>query len=170
MKVYLIRHAEAVDRIGDAPDAARHLTARGRLSVRETARRLKDEGFRPKVFVASPLVRAQQTADILAEQTGYDGEVLAAAHLGPGFDVEGLNAVLDSFPGETEIALVGHEPDVGRVVSQLLSLPKGYAMPKGAVAALVLPDSGTRLRGTLDWLLAGDRRIVDPSELKGREA
>ncbi len=169
MKVYLIRHAEAVDRAGDAPDAARHLTARGRLSVRETARRLTGERFLPKVFLSSPLARALQTADILAERTGYEGEVIAAARLGPGFDLEGLNAVLDSFPGETEIALVGHEPDLGRVVSQLLSLPKGYAMPKGAVAAVVLPDAGSRLRGTLDWLLAGDRRIVDPSELTGRE-
>ncbi|MBP2674571.1 MAG: phosphohistidine phosphatase, SixA, partial [Deltaproteobacteria bacterium] len=79
--------------------------------------------------------------------------------------LEGLNKILDSFPGETGIGLVGHEPDIGRIVSRLLALPRGYAMPKGAVAALVLPDAGNRYRGTLDWIQIGDRRIVDPAEL-----
>jgi phosphohistidine phosphatase len=168
MKVYLVRHAEAVDRTGAVPDAARHLTARGRLSFRKTALRLKTDGIRFSRILTSPLVRAVQTADILAEQLGFEGEVIPVPQLEPGFDVEGMNEVLDAFPEDAEIILVGHEPDLGRVVSALLSLARGYAMPKGAVAALVLPDAGNRLHGTLDWLLDGDRRLVDPSALTAR--
>jgi phosphohistidine phosphatase len=168
MKVFLVRHAEAVERTGSMPDAVRHLTARGRYSVRKTALRLKGEGIRFSRILASPLVRAVQTADILAEQLGFEGEVIPAPQLAPGFDVEGMNAILDAFPDEAGIALVGHEPDLGRIVSQLLSLPRGCAMPKGAVAALILPDAGNRLCGTLEWLLDGDRRVVDPSDLTGR--
>ncbi len=168
MKVYLVRHAESVDRVGAMPDAARHLTLRGRLSVRETALRLKRDGIRFSRIITSPLVRAVQTADILAEQLGFEGEVIPAGQMGPGFDLEGMNEILDAFPEEAGIALVGHEPDLGRVLAQLLSLPTGYGMPKGAVASLVLPDAGTRRRGTLEWLLDGERRLVDPSSLTGR--
>jgi phosphohistidine phosphatase len=168
MKVYLVRHAESVDRIGVMPDSVRHLTSRGRLSVRETARRLMRDGIRFSRILASPLVRAVQTADILAEQLGFEGEVSPAPQLGPGFDVDAMNEILDAFPEDTGIALVGHEPDLGRVLAQLLSLSTGYAMPKGAVAALVLPDTGKRRHGRLEWLLDGERRLVDPSELTGR--
>ena len=167
MKVFLVRHADAVDRTGSMPDAVRHLTARGRLSSREAAARLKNEGIGPSRILTSPLVRAVQTADILAEHLVFAGEVIPAPQLSPGFDADALNELLDAFPGDREVALVGHEPDLGRILSQLLSLPSRYAMPKAAVAALVLPDTGNRRSGTLDWLLAGDRRLVDPSDLTG---
>jgi phosphohistidine phosphatase len=167
MKVYLVRHAEAVDRTGSMPDAVRHLTARGRVSFRKTALRLKANGTTVSRILTSPIVRAVQTADILAEQLGFDGEVIPVPQLGPGFDVEVMNEVLNAFPEDGEIVLVGHEPDMGRVVSALLSLTKGYAMPKGAVAAIEVPDTGNRLHGTLEWLLDGDRRLVDPSALTG---
>ncbi|MGE5247518.1 MAG: phosphohistidine phosphatase SixA [Verrucomicrobiota bacterium] len=165
MRVFLIRHAEAVDRTGSMPDAARHLTTRGRLSSREVARRLRDEGLRPSRILTSPLLRAVQTADILAEHLGFGGEVIPAPQLGPGFDLDGMNEILDAFPEETDLALIGHEPDLGRLLCQLLSLSVRYGMPKGAVAALVLPDAGTRRNATLEWLLAGDRRFTDPSDL-----
>jgi len=165
MKICLVRHAEAADRIGNVPDAFRHLTERGRRQFRETAGRLGREGIRFSAILTSPLLRAVQTADILAEHSGFPGEVLAAPQLQPGFGLDGMNEILDAFPGGDGIALVGHEPDLGRVLSALLSLPRGYAMPKGAVAALVVPDTGVRLRGTLEWLLDGDRRVTDPSGL-----
>lgn len=168
MKVYLVRHADAVDRTGALPDAFRHLTERGRRAFRETSARLGRDGIRLSRILTSPLLRAVQTADILAEHTGFAGEVIPAPQLQPGFDVDGMNEILDAFPGDDGVALVGHEPDLGRVVSVLLSLPRGYAMPKGAVAALVVPETGNRLRGTLEWLLDGNRRLVDPSDLAGR--
>jgi phosphohistidine phosphatase len=165
MRVYLVRHGEAVDRTGDMPDAARHLTPRGRASLRGTARRLEAEGVRLSHIVCSPLLRAVQTGDLLAEQLGFEGAVVAAPHLADRFDIDALNDLLDTFPGETGIALVGHEPGMGRVLSELLSLPAGYAMSKGAVAAVDLPDTGRRDRGALAWLLDGLRRIGSRSEL-----
>lgn len=165
MRVYLVRHAESVDRIPEMPDSARHLTARGRVSFREMARLFREAGAHPARIVTSPFVRAVQTAEILAETLHYDGEVAVAPQLSPGFDMEGMMAVLDGFPGEPEIVFVGHEPDLGKVLTRLLSLPKGYAMRKGSIAALDLPDAGDRLRAVFAWLLAGDRRIEDPAML-----
>jgi phosphohistidine phosphatase len=165
MRIYLVRHSEAVDRVPSMPDAARYLSARGRVSFREMARRFRDAGGLPTRILTSPFVRAVQSAEILSETLRYDGEVVVDARLSPGFDVAKLNAVLDGCPSEREIAFVGHEPDLGGILTRLLSLPQGYAMRKGAIAALDLPIAGDPLRAGLAWLLTGDRRIEDPAML-----
>ncbi len=165
MRIYLVRHAESVDRVPGMPDAARYLSARGRVSFREMARRFREAGALPTRMFTSPFVRAVQTAEILSETLQYDAEVAVALQLAPGFAVEGLNVVLDGFPGEREIAFVGHEPDLGDILTRLLSLPRGYAMRKGSIAALDLPDTGNWVRADFAWLLAGDRRIEDPAML-----
>lgn len=165
MRLYLVRHSEAVDRVPSMPDAARYLSARGRLSFREMARRFRDAGGRPTRILTSPFVRAVQTAEILSETLRYDGEVVVDPRLSPGFDVAKLSAVLDGCPREKEIAFVGHEPDLGGILTRLLSLPKGYAMRKGAIAALDLPIADDPLRARLAWLLAGGHRIDDPAML-----
>ncbi len=165
MRIYLVRHSEAVDRVPSMPDAARYLSARGRVSFREMALRFRDAGGLPTRILTSPLVRAVQTAEILSETLRYDGEVVLDPRLSPGFDVAKLNAVLDDYPSEREIAFVGHEPDLGGILTRLLSLPQGYAMRKGAIAALDLPVPGDPLRVGFAWLLTGDRRIEDPALL-----
>jgi phosphohistidine phosphatase len=165
MRIYLVRHAESVDRVPGMPDDARYLSARGRVSFREMARRFREAGALPTRIFTSPFGRAVQTAEILSEALLYDGEVAMAPQLAPGFDVDGLNAVLDVCPGEREIAFVGHEPDLGDILTRLLSLPRRHAMRKGAIAALDLPDSGNRTRAGFVWLLAGDLRIEDPAML-----
>ena len=73
--------------------------------------------------------------------------------------------MLDESRSEREIAFVGHEPDLGGILTLLLSLPKGYAMRKGAIAALDLPNAGDPPRVAFAWLLTGDRRIEDPANL-----
>lgn len=135
------------------------------MSFREMARRFHDAGGLPTRILTSPFVRAVQTAEILAETLRYDGEVVVDPRLSPGFDVVKLNAVLDDCPREREIAFVGHEPDLGGILTRLLSLSEGYAMRKGAIAALDLPIAGDPLRARLAWLLTGDRRIEDPAML-----
>jgi len=165
MRIYLVRHSEAVDHVPPMPDAARYLSARGRLSFREMARRFRDAGGLPTRILTSPFVRAVQTAEILSETVRYDGEIVVDPRLSPGFDVAELSAVLDSCPREREIAFVGHEPDLGGILTHLLSLPQGYAMRKGAIAALDLPIAVDPLHAGLVWLLTGDRRIEDPTML-----
>lgn len=167
MRVYLVRHAEAVDRIGTMPDSARYLAARGRASFREAAARFRGTGATPDFLFTSPCIRAVQTAEILSEAIRYEGTVIVAPQLSPGFDVDGLNTVLDECPGAREVALVGHEPDFGRLLTLLLDLKTAYAMRKGAIAAVDVPDSGNRSRGTFVWLLAGENRIWEISGLSG---
>ena len=56
---------------------------------------------------------------------------------------------------------------MGRVLTQLLSLPKSYGMQKGAIAALDVPDAGSRLRARIAWLLQGEIRITEVTALSG---
>jgi len=165
MRICLVRHSEAVDRVPPMPDAARYLTARGRVSFREMARRFRDAGGMPTRIFTSPLVRAVQTAEILSETLRYEGEIVLDPRLSPGFDVAKLASVLDDLPSEKEIAFVGHEPDLGDILTRLLSLPQGYAMRKGDIAALDLTTPAEPLRVDLAWLLTGDRRIEDRAML-----
>lgn len=166
MRIYLVRHSEAVERLPSMPDAARHLSAKGRLSFREMALRFRDAGGHPTRILTSPFLRAVQTAEILSEAIRYGGEVVADTRLSPGFDIAKLNDVLGDGPSDREIAFVGHEPDLGRILASLLSLPQGYAMRKGAIAALDLAAAGAPIRPRLAWLLIGDRRIEDPAMLE----
>lgn len=165
MRIYLVRHSDSVDRVPSMPDAARYLNTRGRMSFREMALRFRDAGGLPTRILTSPLVRAVQTAEILSEAIRYDGEVVLDPRLSPGFDIAMLKAVLEDYPGEREIALVGHEPDLGVILSLLLALPQRYSMRKGAIAALDLQIPGDPLRAGLAWLLTVDRRIEDPAML-----
>jgi phosphohistidine phosphatase len=165
MRIYLVRHSEAVDRVPPMPDAARYLSAKGRVSFREMARRFRDAGGLPTRMFTSPFIRAVQTAEILSETLRYDGDVVVDPRLSPGFDVAKLSSVLDDCPSEREIAFVGHEPDLGGILTCLLSLSQGYAMRKGAIAALDLPIAGDPLRPKLAWLLTGESRIEDPAML-----
>jgi len=167
MRIYLVRHAESVDRVGMMPDSARYLSARGRVSFRDIAARFRETGARPVHILTSPLVRAVQTAEILSEALRYEGAVVVAPPLAPGFDEEGLNAILDECPGADQVALIGHEPDLGRVLTRMLSLPRDQAMRKGAIAALDVPDTGRRLRANFVWLLDGEKRVTDLSTRSG---
>ncbi|UFS70517.1 histidine phosphatase family protein [Geomonas sp. RF6] len=133
MKIHLIRHAEAVDRSSEIEEDHRYLTPKGRSRFREVASTLKKSDMAPKLIVTSPLVRAVQTADILAEELDYEGELVLSSEVGPGFSPTRLRKLLDRYHEASEIAFVGHEPDLGGVTGRLLdighcSLTKGMAI------------------------------------------
>lgn len=136
MRLYLVRHATAIERSETTPDAARYLTAKGRVAFREIARSARHAGAAPDVIFTSPLLRAVQTAEILAERLKYRGEVLVARELSPGFDLRALRAMLARRADLSEAAFVGHEPDLGVVCATLLSLAEGFPLRKGAIVAL----------------------------------
>ena len=64
MKLYLVRHAEAIERSGTTPDANRYLTPKGRTAFRKIVRRARKAGIAPGIIFTSPLLRAVQTAEV----------------------------------------------------------------------------------------------------------
>ena len=154
MKLYLVRHAEAIERTPTTPDASRYLTTKGRLSFRKIARRARKAGAAPGIIYTSPLLRSVQTAEILAERLKHKGEVIVARELSPGFDLRALRALLTAAGNPAEAAFVGHEPDLGNIAASLMSVPGGYPLRKGAVLAL---EADMRLpKGTVTFLWMED--------------
>jgi phosphohistidine phosphatase len=122
MRVTLIRHAEAGD--DAASDEARSLTRRGREDARRLGRALARRGVAFSLMVSSPLVRAVQTAEIVAAEIAYRERLTVTELLAP----EGAaSRVLDwlktagrDLEGSPSIALVAHEPILSAVAALLV--------------------------------------------------
>jgi phosphohistidine phosphatase len=122
MKIYLCRHGEAVDGSDDVPDELRWLTAEGRRGVADVGAALRDEGEEPDLILTSPLVRAVQTADVLAQAVRYKGEVEVLASLAPGGRLGVVVAALQELGEDIRaVYLVGHEPQMSDWTAALSS-------------------------------------------------
>ena len=109
MRVLIVRHAEAA---AGNPDELRPLTSEGREHARALGAQLREEGFVADAVVASPLLRARQTAEALGL-----GEPEIDERLAPGatpFDLR--DAAMGR--GET-VVVVGHQPDCSKAVAAL---------------------------------------------------
>ena len=112
MELYFIRHGIAQEATSEIKDEQRSLTEQGRKKTRKVAQRLKDFDLSFRLIATSPLVRAQQTADILFS-TGLSSQLEQCSYLAPGGKIEDwvekwLNNQ-DYLPS-TRLALVGHQP------------------------------------------------------------
>ncbi len=160
MKLYVMRHGTAEDDSPSGQDFDRALTAKGRERVREVAKKLADADEAPLLVLSSPLVRAVQTAEVVAlttELSASDGTVEIRRELAPGGDhlacVEKHHA-----KGQKRLMVVGHEPDLSAFVTTLLGEPMPMAMQKAMVVGLMLGKH----RGEPAKL----RFILDPKELR----
>jgi phosphohistidine phosphatase len=154
MRVVLLRHAIAVPR--ETPGVAdddRPLTPKGRRRFRRGARGLSRLLDRPDVLLTSPRRRARETAELAGRAWGRTTPVLepALADESP----ERVLAALARRPGDTTIVLVGHEPQLSRVLASLLGTRASgrLALGKGGAALLEL-DGPPRAGGRLLWLLS----------------
>lgn len=147
--IYLIRHADAVS---DEDDPVRPLSARGREQVARVCGILrKRSGFRPREIWHSPLERARETAELLAQGLHLTAPLVPTPGLTPDDDPAKIAAVLETEAGD--IAIVGHEPHLGVLSSLMANGPERAAtyihFPKAGVLALT-PD-GRRWRP--EWLV-----------------
>lgn len=157
MNVYLVRHAIAERRVEDSnvDDAERPLTGSGIRRFRRCVLALSALKVQLDEIWTSPLRRARQTAELLARLDAFEGDVRVVEALRPGGEVCELTAALRECAGPAGVALVGHEPDLGRLVG--LVLTGGEVVPvafkKGGVACLELTQVEPAVRGRLCWLL-----------------
>src|SRR5689334_21278871 len=101
MRLVVIRHGIAVEPEDAAKeklaDAERPLTKEGRKRMRDAAGGLSRELERIDVLASSPLVRARQTAAIVAEAYGGKLKIATLGELTPGKPVK---AVLQWLQGQ----------------------------------------------------------------------
>ena len=135
MLVYLIRHAHAVD-ASENPE--RPLSDRGTAQVRSMAAFLKQaKEFQPEEFWHSPLVRSQETAELLAKRLHLDVSVTLMPDLQPEDDPRAIARRIKA--ATVPVAIVGHEPHLSSLASLLIAgkpEPAKFVMKKAAVLAL----------------------------------
>ena len=151
MKLYFLRHGIAEDRSISRRDADRALTPEGIAKTEILAGRLPDFGVKPTMIYSSPLVRARQTAEIVAKANNLPmeiSELVASGH----FDAHAVQDLVDEFDHDDQIMFVGHEPDFSETVSYIIG-GGNITMKKGGLARIDL-YSEHPLHGTLVWLLA----------------
>jgi phosphohistidine phosphatase len=113
MEIILIRHGEAVEAAPGLGDAGRWLTVKGRKTTRKVGKWLdKRSARRPTQIWTSTLVRAVQSAEIIAREVGLKSEIIAQAELLPGADPNALLRLVSTYEGSGPLALVGHEPSL----------------------------------------------------------
>jgi phosphohistidine phosphatase len=144
--LWLLRHAEAVDGI---PDDERPLTEKGIQQATDAGRALALIGASIDTCLASPKVRAQQTAQLACAALGVEVETEKRLS-GEPFDLE------DVVAGRGDVLLVGHDPSFSLLLHDLTGAQA--RMKKGGVAAIA--------KGELVTLL----RPIDLSAIAGREA
>jgi phosphohistidine phosphatase len=127
VRVFVVRHAEAAP--GD-PDELRPLTDAGRATAETLGRRLAAEGA--EVVLSSPLLRARQTAEAIASETG--AAVATDDRLAPGAGVDELRTAVAG-RGEVVVA-VGHNPDCGEIVRALTGREERF--PPGGMVEVAL--------------------------------
>lgn len=143
MELYLIRHAHAVD--DAARDDDRPLSGDGRRQARDVGAALARQGVHFSRIVTSPLVRAVETAELLAVAVGYEGGLDVADALRPDGGWKQLQREVLDGCAVPSLALVGHEPSIGHFLSKLLQ-QKGLSLAKGAVVRLDFADTETPAR------------------------
>lgn len=152
--LYLVRHAQAEPARAGMDDAERVLSREGREDTILAARGLRRLGVRVELFLVSPLRRAQETARLLAG--GLSARIEEHAPLAPGSEADALLRSLAGYSLATSIALVGHEPDLGRLASLVLvgdALRLPLPFQPGQVAAIEVASIPPRSPGLLRWFV-----------------
>ena len=158
MELFLLRHGVAVER-GDLDfqnDAARPLTAKGKRQLRETATALRRLKIEFDLIWSSPLVRARQTAEIIAAAGKAKKRLVFVEELQPGGGVKKLAAkIAAQKPTPAKLLLVGHEPDLSELLSLLVTgqTGGGFALKKGGLARMDVEKFRAGKCATLIWLL-----------------
>jgi phosphohistidine phosphatase len=158
MELYLLRHGIAVEpgTRGFEDDASRPLTGKGRRQLRKIAGAIRKLEPQFDLILSSPLLRAKQTAEIVAGKLKPKKRLKLSNALAPG----GTAAILlrqlaREKPAPRTVLLVGHEPDLSRLVS-LLTCGSTALQMDFKKAGLCKLESETLHAGkcaTLAWLL-----------------
>jgi len=163
MKLYLLRHGSAEERHEGKSDRERKLTQEGIAEMEGVARGISRLVGELDLILSSPLVRALETAKIVAAEIRVlGGPVQVSNNLASGaFDWRSLHKLLAEMPSEHRVMLVGHEPDFSEMVRELTG---GVVEMRKAGLAYIdlyrLEPGG----GVLRWLLTPRHMLLSDEQ------
>jgi phosphohistidine phosphatase len=156
MELLILRHGEAGNRSSSVnKDFGRDLTASGRTTMEDVASSIGGLKLVVDKIATSPLARAKESAEIIAKALKKEKDLEVWDELKPEGQTADLYRRLSKLKGESSILLVGHEPYLSGVISELISGSKGSRinLKKSGMARVVVNSLGTKPSGELKWLL-----------------
>ena len=164
MYLYLVRHGSAVPygTEGATCDADRPLTPKGAKRFRACVSGLARLGVTLDEVWTSPLLRARQTADILAEELAVAEPARVVDFLQPKAPFDPLTEELQNHLEQAGIALVGHEPDLGELATYLFTGTRSasFRFKKGGIACIEVYDICPPIHCQLRWLLTPKQMLA----------
>ena len=121
MRIYLVRHGDAIPEEQAGSDRDRWLSLRGREAARVLGRLLREQGVSPDVVLASPLPRAVQTAELIAAGLDYLGPIASRRCFEP--SAQPRVAAEELLAAGSSVLVVSHEPAISALGAYLMSSP-----------------------------------------------
>src|SRR5258708_30425458 len=152
MRLYLLRHGIAEEWRPDFPDEKRRLTAEGKRKVRLIAQGISKLDLGLDLIFTSPLPRASETAEIVADVLGCKELVNVDDRLAGGFSLHEARGIISDAGSAQSGMLVRHEPGF-RMVASSLAGGSQIDLKKGGLIRIDTDEIAPGL-GVLKWLLA----------------
>ena len=161
MELFVLRHGEAGKRSASgSKDFARPLTVTGQKEVADIAASLKDLGIKFDLIITSPLKRAHQTAAIVAKKLQNEKKMEDWDELKPEGKLTELYHKISSSPKfkqQSSVLVVGHEPYLSSLISEIISEPNASShviLKKAGLAKIRITSQYAKtMHGELEWLL-----------------
>jgi len=133
----LMRHAKSSFKDGSMPDFERPLSKRGEKDAPRMGKLLREKDLVPDLIIASSAVRAKATAELVAEKSGYKGEILNAGDLYLGEPAAYLDALRNLDDDVETVLIIGHNPGLETLLQILTD--KVESLSTAAIAHLEVP-------------------------------
>ncbi len=157
MNLYILRHGIAVEHgaAGYENDDERPLTGKGERKMWIIADAIKAMEISFDLLFSSPLVRARQTAEIVADALKCRKRLELTDTLAPRDSAKPLIQFLREQGAADDLLLVGHEPFLSRLIALLISgnSETSVLLKKGGLSKLSTQDLRHGKCATLEWLL-----------------
>ena len=153
-ELYIVRHAIAAERGSEWPDdTKRPLTERGINRFKEVVKGLRRLDITVDEVFTSPLVRARQTAELLASGLEGKAPIKVLDALAPGHTAASVMTQLARVAKRRRVALVGHEPELGELAAYLIGAGRALAFKKGGICRIDLGSLTSKSAASLVWFL-----------------
>jgi phosphohistidine phosphatase len=154
MELYLLRHGIAEDRAASGHDADRRLTDEGKQKLRRVLKRAAAAEVKPTLILSSPYKRAVETAEIAAEELGYEGKIVRTDSLTPDSSPGRVWDEIRSREEEPSILCAGHEPLFSATFAHLLGATRSIVeFRKAGLARIDFHRLGPNPAGVLQWMI-----------------
>jgi len=135
--VLVLRHAKSSWKDTGVSDHDRPLNKRGKMTAPRMGQLLYEEDLVPDVILSSTALRARETADMVADASGFEGDVAYLEDLYHAWPSDYLDALRSLSDDVNTAMIVGHNPGLELLLEQLTG--ESERLPTAALALIQLP-------------------------------